>query len=69
MWKEAAAMQLHPNNFPWQKFPWQKAIFHFARLLGSVHIGNIEQARAELRNLNRMYDTLAAQKDIIKLAR
>ncbi|HJY22256.1 MAG TPA: hypothetical protein VJ279_05185, partial [Hanamia sp.] len=66
MWKEAAAMEMHPKDFPWQKFPWQKAIIHFTRLLGSVHIGNIELAKTELKNLNRMYDTLSAQKDIYK---
>ncbi|HEY9342157.1 MAG TPA: hypothetical protein VIQ23_11280 [Hanamia sp.] len=66
MWKEAAAMEMHPKDFPWQKFPWQKAIIHFTRLLGSVHIGNIELAKTELNNLNRMYDTLSAQKDIYK---
>ena len=66
MWKEASAIKIHPNNFPWEKFPWQKAIFHFARLLGSVHIGNINLARTELKNLHSMYDTLAAQKDAYK---
>jgi hypothetical protein len=66
MWKEAASLQLYPVNFPWEKFPWQKAIIHFTRLLGSVHIGNLDSARAELKNLNTIYDTLIAQKDSYK---
>lgn len=66
MWKEAASMEMHPTNFPWQKFPWQKAIIHFTRLLGSVHMGNSKVARTELKNLNRLYDTLKAQKDDYK---
>jgi predicted Zn-dependent protease len=66
MWKEAAAMEANPKDFPWQNFPWQKAIIHFTRLLGSVHIGNVELAKTELKNLNTMYDTLSAQKDIYK---
>lgn len=66
MWQEAANIEMAPNKFPWQKFPWQQSIIHFARLLGSVHIGKIDEARTELSNLNRMHDTLAAQKDIYK---
>jgi hypothetical protein len=66
MWREAAAMERYPTDFPWQEFPWQEAIIHFTRLLGFVHIGNIELAKTELNNLNRMYDTLSAQKDIYK---
>ena len=66
MWKEAASLKLHPANFPWEKFPWQKAIIHFTRLLGSVHTGNIDSAKAELKNLNVIHDTLIKQKDSYK---
>ena len=66
MWKEAAGLQIHPANFPWEKYPWQKAIVHFTRLLGSVHIGNIDSARTELKNLSVIYDTLIKQKDSYK---
>src|SRR5262249_17732004 len=61
-WKEAAALQLHPN-FSWDKFPWQESIIHFARLLGSVHEGNLEEANDELKKLNQLHDTLQKQKD------
>jgi len=66
MWKEAATLSLHPKDFPWEKFPWQEAIVHFARLLGSAHTGNIEAAKAELKKLNELHDTLATQKDVYK---
>jgi hypothetical protein len=66
MWKEAASLKIYPVNFPWEKFPWQKAIIHFARILGSVHIGNIDSARAELKNMTTIYDTLTKQKDAYK---
>jgi tetratricopeptide (TPR) repeat protein len=66
IWKEAASLKIHPANFPWEKFPWQKAIIHFTRVLGSVHIGHIDSARAELKNLNTIYDTLTEQKDSYK---
>jgi len=61
-WKEAAALQLHPN-FSWDKFPWQESIIHFARLLGSVHTGNLQEAKDELVKLNQLHDTLQKQKD------
>jgi len=63
LWREAAALELYPGNLDWQKFPWQKAIHHFARLLGSVHIGNLDAAKAELKNLTVLHDTLVAQKN------
>jgi tetratricopeptide (TPR) repeat protein len=66
MWKDAANLEIHPAAFPWEKFPWQKAIIHFTRLLGSVHIGNIDSARAELKKLTLIRDTLVKEKDIYK---
>jgi tetratricopeptide (TPR) repeat protein len=65
-WKEAAALQIHPASFPWNNFPWQNAIIHFARLLGSVHTGNLSAARLELTKLNELHDTLETQKDAYK---
>lgn len=66
MWNEAASLKIHPADFPWEKFPWQRAIINFTRLLGSVHIGKIDSAKAELQNLNRIYDILVEQKDSYK---
>ena len=60
-------MQLHPANFPWNKFPWQEGIIHFARLLGAVHIGNIGAAQSELTKLNQLHDTLQKQKELYKV--
>ncbi|MEP6594426.1 MAG: tetratricopeptide repeat protein [Ginsengibacter sp.] len=66
MWSEAANLKIHPEHFPWKDFPWQEAIIHFARLIGSVHIGNIDSAKDELKKLNIIYDTLIEQKDSYK---
>jgi hypothetical protein len=66
MWKEASMMKIHPVNFPWESFPWQKAIIHFTRLLGAVHTGSLDSAKAELKSLNVIYDTLMDQKDLYK---
>jgi len=66
MWKKAADLKIYPANFPWQDFPWQEAIIHFTRLIGSVHIGHADSAKAELKKLNLLYDTLVKQKDSYK---
>ena len=66
MWKEAAELKIHPATFPWEQYPWQKAIFHFTRLLGSVHVGSMDSARNELKNLTALHDTLTKQKDSYK---
>jgi len=62
-WKEAAELQLHPSNFPWEKFPWQKAIIHFAKLLGHIHLNKLEAAENELDTLRSLYDKLSKEKN------
>jgi tetratricopeptide (TPR) repeat protein len=62
-WKQAAELNIHPQNFPWNNFPWQKAIFHFAKVLGNVHLDKIDIAEKELAILNSLYDTLLTQKN------
>jgi len=57
-WKEAAELQLHPANVPWEKFPWQEAIIHFAKLLGNIHLNKPETAEKELQILKSLYDKL-----------
>ena len=65
-WEEAAVLQIHPQNFPWNNFPWQEAIIHFTRLLGCVHTANLNVAKFELTRLNQLHDTLEKQKDLYK---
>jgi tetratricopeptide (TPR) repeat protein len=67
LWKEAADLQVKPANFTWEAYPWQKAMIHFTRLLGAVHTGQLEGAKAELVQLTRMRNELAAQKDAYKV--
>jgi hypothetical protein len=66
MWQAAASMEFQQGNFLWENYPWQKAIIHFTRLMGSVNSGNIDPAKAELKKLNSIYDTLVNQKDSYK---
>jgi tetratricopeptide (TPR) repeat protein len=62
-WKQAAALKIHPLNFPWDKFPWQNAIIHFARAMGHVHLNNINAAEKELDTLKTAYEKLKDQKN------
>jgi hypothetical protein len=66
MWNQAATLKIYPANSQWKNFPWQEAIVHFTRLIGAVHINKIDSAKAELKRLNMLYDTLTNQKDSYK---
>jgi tetratricopeptide (TPR) repeat protein len=63
MWKEAVALPLYPNIFPWEKFPWQESIIHFARSLGALHLNDVNTAKKELANLKSLHDKLTKQID------
>jgi len=62
-WKMAAGLQLHTANFSWNDFPWQKAIIHFARALGNVHLNKNNEAEKEIDTLKTLYKTLSIQKN------
>lgn len=62
-WKQAAELKFHPAHFAWNDFPWQKAIIHFARTLGNVHLNNIPAAEKELDTLRILYDVLKNKKN------
>jgi len=66
LWKDAAMLEKSPSGFPWKKFPWQEAIIHFARVLGFVHLNQIDSAKNELNVLNQLRDTLIAWKETYK---
>ena len=62
-WKMAAGLQLHAANFQWKDFAWQEAIIHFAKLLGYVHLNNLNDAEKELNQLKTLYQNLLTQKN------
>jgi tetratricopeptide (TPR) repeat protein len=66
LWQQAASLPFHPAHFPWKDYPWQKAIIHFTRLMGSVHMNNIDSASTQLKELNLIYEKLLEQKDAYK---
>ncbi|ALW87458.1 hypothetical protein AUC43_18790 [Hymenobacter sedentarius] len=65
-WPEAASFPIDSTVVPWKDFPWQKAIIHFARVLGSVHTGQMAAATAELAQLKGIHSLLVKQKDAYK---
>lgn len=63
MWDKAARLEVLPTNLTWEKFPWQKAIVHFTRLLGLVHMNQTAAARTELQKLDSLRQVLQAKKN------
>ena len=57
-WAAAAKLEQRPS-----KFAYVDAITHFARTLGHTHIGDLEDARAEVAKLVELRNKLRAAKD------
>ena len=67
MWAEAVALQPQEiNNVVWEKHPWEKAIIHFTRLLGDIHLNMLDTARAEFKRLNSLHDVLVQKQEVYK---
>lgn len=62
-WKMAASLSLYPTDFPWKNFPWQESILHFTRILGNIHLNNLNEAEKELAVLKTLYQNLGTQKN------
>ncbi|MFD2564479.1 hypothetical protein [Aquimarina rubra] len=66
-WKEAAGIELPQiAGLEWQKFPWQKALLHYAKALGNIHINNLNEAQNELDLLRSFEKELITLKDAYK---
>jgi tetratricopeptide (TPR) repeat protein len=63
MWQQAANLEAGPAGFAWEKFPWQRAIVHFTRLIGNVHLNKITEAKKELGNMRMLHDSLLKKKE------
>jgi hypothetical protein len=58
-WSEAAALQVRPAGFPWNRFRYAEAITYFARALGAARSGNPTVARGEIKKLDAIEKALA----------
>jgi hypothetical protein len=61
-WREAAALELRPEAFPWAKYRWAEANVHFARAVGAARAGDPERARQALATLAEIQASLQGQK-------
>lgn len=62
-WNEAAKLELHPVNFPWQNFQYAEAIIHFARAIGAARSGDPPSARTAVDKLASLREELTNKKD------
>ncbi|MGH9930199.1 MAG: hypothetical protein ACREA9_13385 [Pyrinomonadaceae bacterium] len=62
-WSEAARLEVHPANFPWDKFRYAEAIIYFARALGAARSGNAAAARGDVEKLSTIQHALAEAKE------
>jgi tetratricopeptide (TPR) repeat protein len=61
-WKDAAALEVTPANFPWNQYAYAEAIFHFARAVGGARSGDLATAREGLARLTAIQAALQGQK-------
>jgi tetratricopeptide (TPR) repeat protein len=60
-WHAAAALELKPNNFPWNEYPWERSIVSFGRLLGAIHLKKPDVVHTSLKELKANHDELVEQ--------
>lgn len=58
-WSEAAALTLHPTNFPWERFRFAEANLYFARAVGAARVGNVTAAREHVMELASIQKALS----------
>ncbi len=62
-WSEAARLELHPTNFPWNEFGYAEAIIFFARAIGAARSGDTASARKDVEKLSEIRNALAEAKN------
>ena len=62
-WEQAANLELQEIDLNWEEFPWQKAIYHFARALGSSQTKDFDTAEQQIEVLKKLHQNLIEQND------
>ncbi len=66
-WEEASKLELPQlADLKWDNFPWQKALLHFVKALGNVHVNNLVAAQTELELLQSFENILLELDDAYK---
>jgi hypothetical protein len=62
-WSEAAALKVHPADFPWNNFSYAEAMIYFARSLGASRSGDPADASKDIERLNSIQRSLAEARE------
>src|SRR5207237_3392959 len=62
-WSEAAALKVHPADFPWNNFSYAEAMIYFARSLGASRNGDTAGASKDIERLSSIQRSLAEARD------
>ena len=62
-WSDAAAIKLHPANFPWAKFSYAEANLHYGRAIGAARAGDLNAAKSAIDRLAAIRQQLVEQKN------
>ena len=62
-WSEAAALKVHPADFPWNNFSYAEAMIYFARSLGASRTGDTTGASKDIERLSSIQRSLAEAKE------
>jgi tetratricopeptide (TPR) repeat protein len=62
-WKAAAALELKPDWFPWQRFRNVEALVHYARAIGAARSGDAARARGSAEEIASIRRALANTPD------
>ncbi len=61
-WSDAAKLELHPLDFPWDQFRYSEALIYFARALGAARSGDPAAARKDVDKLSAIQKALVESK-------
>lgn len=62
-WSEAARLELHPKDFPWDNFRYAEALIYFARALGNARNNDPSAARRDVEKLATIQHGLSEAKE------
>jgi hypothetical protein len=62
-WKAAAALEVQPAWFPWNRFRNAEALVHYAKAIGAARAGDVAAARRAAEELAAIHKALPASRD------
>lgn len=61
-WSDAAKLELHPLDFPWEQFRYSEALIYYARAIGAARSGDPAAARKDVDRLSVIQKGLVESK-------